>query len=56
MCVKNRRKHRFCGTKEVPTRFLTLKPSKTSILRSERGTIYPGPPLFSRTGPELSRI
>ena len=25
MCVKNRRKHRFCGSKEVPTRFFNLK-------------------------------
>ena len=30
---KYRRKHRFCGSKKVPTRFLTQKSSKTSILR-----------------------
>ena len=38
MCVKNRRKPRFCGSKEVRNRFLTRKSSKTSILWFERGT------------------
>ena len=35
---QNRRKHRFCGWKEVPIQILTQKSSKTSILRFERGT------------------
>ena len=37
---KGRKKlaYAFCDSKEVPTRFLTQKSLKTSILRFERGT------------------